>query len=63
VKYVRFASDDIISDPTGKSEWGEGEVLYLNFQVTDTGCGMSEEELRLLFHKFSQGSPKTHARE
>jgi signal transduction histidine kinase len=62
VTYIRLASDDTTSDPTGKSAWGEGEVLYLNFQVIDTGRGMSEEELRLLFHKFTQASPKTHAR-
>jgi signal transduction histidine kinase len=62
VHYLRHESDEAIPDPTSKSEWGEGEVLYLQFQVTDTGRGMTEEELKPVFQRFSQASPKTHAR-
>lgn len=35
-------------------------TLYLWFSVTDTGCGMSEEEQKRMFNRFSQASPKTY---
>lgn len=41
-------------------EWGPGEEVYLEFAVTDTGKGLSEDELKLLFHRFAQASPKTY---
>lgn len=42
-------------------EWGTGEVVYLQFEVADTGCGLTPEEIKLLFTRFSQASPRTHA--
>jgi CheY-like chemotaxis protein len=42
-------------------EWGTGEFLYLRFKVEDSGCGLTPEETKLLFHRFSQASPRTHA--
>lgn len=47
-------------DPTGLSEWGHEEVLYLSFSVKDSGLGMTPEEASNLFQKFSQASPRTH---
>ncbi|KAG9690801.1 putative histidine kinase HHK19p, partial [Aureobasidium melanogenum] len=35
-------------------------TFYLWFSVTDTGCGMSEEEQKRMFNRFSQASPKTY---
>lgn len=41
-------------------DWGTGELLYVQVQVTDTGKGLHEHERRLLFQRFSQTSPRTH---
>ena len=41
--------------------WGEGDLLYVRFQVEDTGCGLTPEEVDVLFQRFSQASPRTHA--
>ncbi|KAH7386103.1 putative histidine kinase HHK16p [Pyrenochaeta sp. MPI-SDFR-AT-0127] len=42
-------------------DWGSGELLYLRIDVEDTGCGLTAEEKDLLFEKFAQASPRTHA--
>ncbi|KAF4445590.1 hypothetical protein F53441_10654 [Fusarium austroafricanum] len=41
-------------------EWGTGEGLYVRFRVQDTGCGLSDDERKLLFQRFKQASPRTH---
>ncbi|KAI4250343.1 MAG: hypothetical protein LQ352_005364 [Teloschistes flavicans] len=47
-------------DSTDSGDWGAGEKIYLYFAVRDTGRGLSEDETKLLFHRFSQASPRTH---
>lgn len=42
-------------------DWGDGEVLYIRFKVQDTGCGLTAEEKQILFQRFKQASPRTHA--
>ena len=47
-------------DLTRSSEWGTGEKVYLHFAVQDTGRGLTDDEKKLLFIRFSQASPRTH---
>lgn len=51
----RNAAMDIDSE-----DWGSGEVFYIHCSVEDTGPGLSEHELKLLFQRFQQASPRTH---
>lgn len=37
-----------------------GEEIFLSFSVEDTGCGLTDEEMKHLFHRFAQASPKTY---
>ena len=39
---------------------GRSDPVYLMFEVTDTGQGISDEEMQKLFNKFVQASTKTH---
>lgn len=47
-------------DQTLGPDWGEGEEIYIEFAVQDTGRGLSPEELKVLFQRFQQASPRTH---
>ena len=47
-------------DLTRSPEWGTGEDIFLHFAVKDTGRGLTEDEKKLLFLRFSQASPRTH---
>lgn len=47
--------------PANHEEWGTGEILYVRFQVEDTGCGLTPDEKQILFQRFKQASPRTHA--
>ena len=40
-------------------EWGSGEVIYLLFSVSDTGVGMTHEEIMKLFSRFNQANSRT----
>lgn len=43
-----------------ESDWGDGEEVYIHFAVQDTGRGLTPEEKKMLFLRFSQASPRTH---
>lgn len=48
-------------DITAGEDWGKGELLYIRVEVQDTGCGLTVDEKQLLFERFAQASPRTHA--
>lgn len=58
VKFFPFRAKRV--DQTLGPDWGEGEELFLEFAVQDTGRGLNPEEKKLLFQRFSQASPRTH---
>lgn len=39
----------------------DGAPIYIRFRVEDTGCGLTAEERTILFQRFKQASPRTHA--
>ena len=45
---------------TPRPEWAGAEDVYLQFAVYDTGRGLNEDEMKLLFQRFQQASPKTY---
>ncbi|KAK5131794.1 hypothetical protein LTR08_000549 [Meristemomyces frigidus] len=55
-----FSTRSKRKDTLAEREWGEGEVVYICFSVKDTGRGLSPEEKKMLFLRFSQASPRTH---
>ncbi|KAI4707101.1 hypothetical protein J4E89_008040 [Alternaria sp. Ai002NY15] len=50
------------TDITDKAEWGEGRIAFLWLKVKDTGCGMTTDEQKKLFSRFSQATPRTHVK-
>ncbi|KAL9089246.1 MAG: hypothetical protein Q9165_005814 [Trypethelium subeluteriae] len=55
-----FPSRSKGADTMQGSDWGDGEDVYIHFAVRDTGRGLTPEEKKLLFMRFSQASPRTH---
>ena len=45
---------------TPSGEWGDGEDVYIQLAITDTGSGLTEEQIQVLFQRFAQASPKTY---
>lgn len=58
VKY--FPSRKKCKDGMNDKDWGDGQKVHILFSVRDTGRGLSPEEKKLLFIRFSQASPRTH---
>lgn len=54
----RTIPQGIVDNP----EWGTGRKLYLWAKVSDTGCGLTLDEQRRLFNRFTQATPKTHVK-
>ncbi|KEZ46024.1 Uncharacterized protein SAPIO_CDS1433 [Scedosporium apiospermum] len=55
-----FPSQRENTDITKDEEWGSGEEVNLHFSVQDTGPGLTGAEIKVLFQRFSQASPRTH---
>ncbi|KAL6863011.1 hypothetical protein ACO1O0_003255 [Amphichorda felina] len=47
-------------DIDNEDEWGDGQRINIHCSVEDTGPGLAEEELKLLFQRFQQATPRTH---
>lgn len=59
VKYVK-SQHDVFKDLFVGPDYEGRETVYLQFAIEDTGRGLTESEMDLLFRRFSQSSPKTH---
>ncbi|KAF4975533.1 hypothetical protein FZEAL_7679 [Fusarium zealandicum] len=59
--FIFVPSKEGVNNTVASEDWGQGEVLYIRYRVQDTGCGLTEEEKQLLFQRFKQASPRTHA--
>jgi CheY-like chemotaxis protein len=55
-----FPSRKKDADAVVGPDWGSGQEVYIHFAVRDTGRGLSVEEKKMLFMRFSQASPRTH---
>ncbi|RBR11816.1 uncharacterized protein FIESC28_08855 [Fusarium coffeatum] len=49
-----------VTDINNTDEWGHGEEINIHCTVEDTGPGLIEEEMKLLFQRFQQATPRTH---
>jgi signal transduction histidine kinase/CheY-like chemotaxis protein len=47
---------------TDNPEWGNGRKAFLWLKVQDSGCGMTMDEQKKLFARFSQTTPRTHVK-
>ncbi|EOA87901.1 uncharacterized protein SETTUDRAFT_168709 [Exserohilum turcica Et28A] len=59
---IQFNEEKLVEhDQHLEDDWKRTtDLIYLQFSVTDTGRGLSEEERGTLFTRFSQASPRTH---
>lgn len=61
-QYLRRHNDQrsTSTDMNNDELWGDGGIFNLHCSVEDTGRGLSEEELKILFQRFQQATPRTH---
>ncbi|KAJ4337071.1 hypothetical protein N0V87_004924 [Didymella glomerata] len=43
-----------------EQDWKQGSTSFIQFSVSDTGRGLTQEQTTSLFQRFSQASPRTH---
>ena len=47
-------------DPTQEPDYGQGDVVYIYYAVTDSGKGIPSDSLDRVFTKFEQADRRTH---
>ena len=47
-------------DIENEADWGNGERVYIHCSVEDSGTGLGDEEMKVLFQRFRQATPRTH---
>lgn len=57
-----FPTNKKYKDLTLGPEWGDGEPVYVCFEVQDTGRGLEQNEMNKLFERFQQATEKTHVK-
>lgn len=55
-----FPTNKKYKDLTTGPEWGNGEAVFICFEVQDTGRGLEQSEMTKLFGRFQQATEKTH---
>ncbi|KAH6656550.1 hypothetical protein BKA67DRAFT_511798 [Truncatella angustata] len=60
VQYIPHTTDGPAIQTTHTAT--DADVVYLTFEVKDTGQGLTAEEKSSLFQRFVQASPKTHVK-
>jgi signal transduction histidine kinase len=58
INFVPVRHAKPVHTPSG--EWGDGEDVYIQLAITDTGSGLTDEQTEALFQRFAQASPKTY---
>jgi signal transduction histidine kinase len=58
INFVPARHTKPVHTPSG--EWGDGEDVYIQLAFTDTGSGLTDEQIQALFQRFAQASPKTY---
>jgi signal transduction histidine kinase len=56
-----FPTNQYKQDLTLNPEWGTGDPIFLCFQISDTGRGLEQEEMKRLFSRFQQATAKVNA--
>jgi CheY-like chemotaxis protein len=57
---IHFETKLVRDDKNLTDDWKQGSTVFLQFSVTDSGRGLTEDERSTLFARFSQASPRTH---
>jgi signal transduction histidine kinase len=63
-KYIPFRNEGVLKSDEQRADRNVREntekTIFLTFSIADTGKGLSDKELKQLFKKFNQASPKTY---
>lgn len=58
---VQFVDTKLVEDNHHlEQDWKQGRTQFIQFSISDTGRGLTTEQMTSLFKRFSQASPRTH---